>query len=72
MGEPFHRVTPDAAIALRDIRPLDILSEVQKNALGTLVGARGQHNFVAFVECWICVRHVRALFRSLFLLPVSE
>jgi hypothetical protein len=37
MREPFHRVTADAAVAFRDVRPLDILSEVEKNTLGTLV-----------------------------------
>jgi hypothetical protein len=71
MGEPFHRMAADAAIAFRDVRPLDILSEVEKNALGTLVGASRQHDFVACAKCWICVRHVLALLRSLFLLAVS-
>jgi hypothetical protein len=71
MREPFHGMTPDAAIALCDIRPLGILSEVQKNTAGTLVGASRQHDFVACAECWICVRHVRALLRFLFFRPVS-
>jgi hypothetical protein len=71
MREPFDRVTPDAAIALRDVRPFDVRSEVEKNTLGTLVGASRQHDFVAFAECWIRARHIRALLRSLFLRPAS-
>jgi hypothetical protein len=43
-------VAADAAIALRDIRPVDVLSQMKKDAKGALVGAFGQHHFVTLTE----------------------
>jgi hypothetical protein len=50
MGEPGYRMAADAAIALGDVRPGGVLSQPEKDTLGTLVCASGQHNFVTFTE----------------------
>ena len=51
MGEPRHRVAADAAVALRDVRPVDVLSQPEKNTRSALVCAFGQHDFVSLAEC---------------------
>src|SRR5260370_12015609 len=51
MSEPGHRVAADGAIAFRDVRPLDVLAQPEKNARGALVCTIGQHDFVTFLEC---------------------
>src|ERR1017187_5744162 len=50
VGEPCHRVAADGAIALRDVRPVDVVPQTEKNSQGALVGAIGQYDFIAFVE----------------------
>ena len=50
MGQPYHRVAADVAIALRDVRPVDVLFQPEKNAQSALVCALGQHDFVTFAE----------------------
>src|ERR1035437_10405823 len=51
MAQPRHRVAADIAIALRNIRPVGVLSQPEENTQGTLVRAFSQHHFVAFAEC---------------------
>src|SRR5712692_11876060 len=41
----------DVAIALPDVRPVDVLFQPEKNAQRARVGALGQHDFVTFAEC---------------------
>src|ERR1044071_132696 len=50
MAQPSHRVAADGAIALRNVRPVDVFSEPHKNAQSTLVCAVGQHDLISFVE----------------------
>jgi hypothetical protein len=50
MGEPCQGMTADAAIALRNVRPVGVLSQPEKNTRGALVWAMGQHDFVTFAE----------------------
>jgi hypothetical protein len=62
MVQPSHRVATDDAIALRNVRPVDIFSEPDKNAQSALVCAIGQDDFVAFPEYSsnpFLARHVR-------------
>src|ERR1017187_79313 len=51
MGEPCHRMAADAAIALGDIRPVDVLFQPEKDTRSALVCALGQHDLVTFAEC---------------------
>ena len=50
MGEPCYRVTPNVAIALRDVRPVNVTSQPEKNTKGALVCARGQYHFLTLAE----------------------
>jgi hypothetical protein len=49
----------DASVALSDIRPIDIFSQVQENTEGALVGAFGEDNLIAFVKPGIGLLEVR-------------
>jgi hypothetical protein len=62
MGKPFHRMAADTAVTLRDVRPLGIFFQPEKDTKGPLVGAFGQYDFVTFAECGdgrFCARHFR-------------
>src|SRR5690242_13295224 len=62
MGQPCHGVAASGGIALRDIGPVDVLSEPNKYTGGSLVGALGQHDLVAFAEysCSNFITHLLA------------
>jgi hypothetical protein len=63
MGQPNDRVAADGAIALRDVCPVHVLPQPEKNAQRALVCAIGQHDFVTFAKCRTSrssARHVRA------------
>src|SRR5689334_12537190 len=65
MGQPCHGVAASGGIALRDIGPVDVLSEPNKYTGGSLVGALGQHDLVAFAE-YSCSKFITHLFRTSF------
>lgn len=48
--QPSHRVAADAAIAFREVRPVGIFPEPEKNTRCALVCAFSQHDFVAWAE----------------------
>jgi hypothetical protein len=48
VGQPFQRMAPDSAVALGNIRPLDVRSGPQKNSRRPCIGSLDEHNFVAF------------------------
>src|SRR4051794_23980549 len=50
MRQPFHGMAADLAVALRDIGPLGVLLQMEKDAQGAWVGSEGQHDFVTFAE----------------------
>src|SRR6476469_9084326 len=50
MVQPSHRVAADVAIALRDVSPVDVRLETDKNTHDSLVCAAAQHDLVTFPE----------------------
>src|SRR5512143_2890082 len=67
MAQPRHRMAANATIALRDVRPVAVFLETDKDTQRALISALGQHHLVAFAECSTNSRsiahHVRTLLR---------
>src|SRR3954452_2709191 len=62
MSQPYDRVSADLAVALRNVRPVSVASQPDKDARRALIGAMGQHDFVTFAECRrssLSARHIR-------------
>src|SRR5271169_3172785 len=50
MGQPDNRVAADSSIALRDVGPVDVLPQSEKNTGSALVCTLSQHDLVPFAE----------------------
>jgi hypothetical protein len=50
MGQPFHWMAADSAIALRHIRPFGVGSVLQKHSRCAGICSPGEHDFVTFAE----------------------
>src|SRR5689334_3255211 len=50
-AQPFHRVTADATVALRNVGPFNVASEPDKDTQRPLIRAGNQLDLVAFPKC---------------------